>query len=158
MSILKQKLVALLPVIVIVVVFIFSLTMIPTINPHPENLPIALVNEDDGMDVAGQGHMNGGEKLLKGMQTALSAQAQGGEPAVKWVIVDSKEAVTQGLNDKEYYAAVVIPNNFSINQATLQTINPESPKVQIYLSQGTNMAASTAASQLLSGMIDGVNT
>lgn len=158
MSILKQKLVALLPVIVIAVVFIFSLTMIPSINPHPENLPIAVVNEDAGMDVPGQGHMNGGEKLLEGMQTALSAQAKGGEPAAKWIVIDSIEAATQGLNDKEYYAAVVIPNNFSTNQATLQTPDPESPKVQIYVSQGANMAAANAASQLLSGMIDGLNT
>ncbi|NIK79219.1 YhgE/Pip-like protein [Paenibacillus castaneae] len=158
MSILKQKLVALLPIIVTVVVFIFSLTIIPSINPHPENLPIAVVNEDEGMDVPGQDHMNGGEKLLEGMQTALSAQAKGGEPAVKWVQVDSIEAATQGLNEKKYYAAVVIPNHFSINQATLQTADPESPKVQIYISQGANMAAANAASQLLSGMIDGLNT
>ncbi|WP_141505652.1 YhgE/Pip domain-containing protein [Paenibacillus luteus] len=158
MSIFKQKLVALLPVLVIAIVFIFSLTMIPSINPHPENLPIAVVNEDAGIDIPDQGHVNGGEKLLEGMQSALSEKNNGGEPTAKWITVDSIEAATQGLNDKKYYAAVVIPNNFSANQATLQTTAPESPKVQIYVSQGANMTAANAASQLLSGMIDGLNT
>jgi uncharacterized phage infection (PIP) family protein YhgE len=49
MHIPKNRIMILSPVIVLLVVFIFSLTMIPTINPTPKNLPIAIVNEDQGI-------------------------------------------------------------------------------------------------------------
>ncbi|HCX50138.1 MAG TPA: phage infection protein, partial [Bacillus sp. (in: Bacteria)] len=41
----KNKLLFLSPVIALLVVFIFSLTLFPTVQPQPKNLPIAIVNE-----------------------------------------------------------------------------------------------------------------
>ncbi len=44
----NNKLLWLSPVIAILVVFIFSLTLFPTVQPQSKNLPIAIVNEDQG--------------------------------------------------------------------------------------------------------------
>ncbi|MGO4374689.1 phage infection protein, partial [Paenibacillus sp. MCAF20] len=58
MNLFKNKLTLLLPIIVIAVLFIFSLTSIPSINPAPKQLPIAIVNEDEGVDIPNQGNVN----------------------------------------------------------------------------------------------------
>ncbi|PDY11062.1 phage infection protein, partial [Bacillus cereus] len=75
------------------------------------------------------------------------------EPAVKWVEVKNKEAVQKGLNNQEYYAAFVIPKEFSMKQASLRTPQPSSPEVEILINQGMNMAASTMAGQMLNGVV-----
>lgn len=49
MGLFKNRLIVASPLIVIAVIFIFSLAMIPSINPAPHRLPIAIVNEDQGL-------------------------------------------------------------------------------------------------------------
>ncbi|TKI79677.1 YhgE/Pip domain-containing protein, partial [Bacillus mycoides] len=79
------------------------------------------------------------------------------EPAVKWVEVQNKEAVQKGLNNQEYYAALVIPKDFSKKQASLRTPQPSSPEVEIFINQGMNTAASTMAGQMLNAIVDNMN-
>ena len=68
----------------------------------------------------------------------------------------NKEAVQKGLNNKEYYAAV-IPKEFSAKQASLRTPQPSSPEIEIYINQGMNTAASTMAGQILQAIVDNMN-
>ncbi len=58
---------------------------------------------------------------------------------MKWVEVKSKEAVQKGLNNQEYYAALVIPKEFSTKQASLRTPQPSSPEVEIFINQGNKL-------------------
>ena len=69
----------------------------------------------------------------------------------------NKEAVQKGLNNKEYYAALVIPKEFSAKQASLRTPQPSSPEIEIYINQGMNTAASTMAGQILQAIVDNMN-
>jgi uncharacterized phage infection (PIP) family protein YhgE len=50
----KNKLVLVSPIIALAVIFIFSLTLFPSVQPQPKNLPIAIVNEDEGMEIPNQ--------------------------------------------------------------------------------------------------------
>ena len=61
------------------------------------------------------------------------------------------------MDEQKYYAALVIPKDFSANQASLRTPAPSSPEVQIYNNQGMNTAASTMAGQVLNGVVDSMN-
>ncbi|MBS4201339.1 DUF3533 domain-containing protein [Bacillus sp. FJAT-49732] len=151
---LKSKLVLLSPIIALAVIFIFSLTLFPSVQPQPKNLPIAIVNEDQGVEIPNQPKMNMGQTIVDMIQKSSKTDK---DPAVKWVEVKNKEAVQKGLDNQKYYATLVIPEDFSAKQASLQTPEPSLPEVQIYINQGMNMAASTAAGQILNGVVDNMN-
>ncbi len=151
---LKNKLLFLSPIIALLVVFIFSLTLFPSVQPKPKNLPIAIVNEDQGVEIPNQAKMNMGQTIVDMIKKTSKTDE---EPAVKWVEVKNKESVQKGLNNQEYYAALVIPKDFSTKQASLRTPQPSSPEVEIYINQGMNTAASTMAGQMLNGVVDNMN-
>lgn len=151
---LKNKLLLLSPIIALAVIFIFSLTLIPSVQPQPKNLPIAIVNEDEGMEIANQPKVNMGESIVNMIQK--SAKTEEGN-AVNWVEVKSIEAVQKGLDNKKYYASLVIPKDFSAKQASLRTPRPSSPEVEIWINQGMNTAASAMAGQILNGVVDNMN-
>lgn len=157
MKILKEKMIIGLPLIVLAVVFIFCLTMIPSVNPTPKNLPIAIVNEDNGVELPNQTKLNMGQTIVENIKHAAKAQS-GEEAAVKWIEVKSYGEVQNGLNNQKYYAALIIPKDFSKKQASLQTANPSSPKVQILVNQGMHATASNMAGQMLNAVVDSVNT
>ncbi|MGW6191067.1 YhgE/Pip domain-containing protein [Bacillus cereus] len=150
----KNKLLLLSPVIALLVVFIFSITLFPTVQPKPKNLPIAIVNEDQGVEIPNQAKMNMGQTIVDMIKKTSKTDE---EPVVKWVEVKNKESVQKGLNNQEYYAALVIPKDFSTKQASLRTPQPSSPEVEIYINQGMNTAASTMAGQMLNGVVDNMN-
>ncbi|MEK4707784.1 YhgE/Pip domain-containing protein [Bacillus sp. FSL R10-2780] len=150
----KNKLLLLSPVVALLVVFIFSLTLFPTVQPKPKNLPIAIVNEDQGVEIPNQAKMNMGQTIV---DTIKKTSKSDEEPAVKWVEVKNKESVQTGLNNQEYYAALVIPKDFSVKQASLRTPQPSSPEIEILINQGMNTAASTMAGQMLNGVVDNMN-
>ncbi|MGN4446749.1 YhgE/Pip domain-containing protein [Bacillus cereus group sp. MYBK79-1] len=151
---LKNKLLLFSPVIALLVVFIFSLTLFPTVQPKPKNLPIAIVNEDQGVEIPNQPKMNMGQTIVDNMKKTSKLEE---EPAVKWVEVKDKESVQQGLSNQEYYAALVIPKDFSAKQSSLRTPQPSSPEVEIFINQGMNTVASTMAGQMLNGVVDNMN-
>lgn len=153
MGLFKNRLIVTLPLIVMAVIFIFSLAMIPSINPAPHRLPIAIVNEDQGLTAS---NVNMGDTVVSNIQSATSANSDG-EPAMKWIEVGSEEKVKAGLDNQEYYAALVIPEDFSEKQASLMTPDPSSPRVRIYINQGMNASASSMAEQMLDQAIRGMN-
>lgn len=153
---LKSKLLLVSPIIALAVIFIFSLTLFPTVQPQPKNLPIAIVNEDVGVEIPNQPKMNMGQTIVEMIQKT-SESTKDEDPVVKWVEVKSSEEVEKGLDDQKYYAALVIPKDFSVKQASLQTPTPTSPKVKIFINQGMNTAASTMAGQILNGVVDNMN-
>ncbi|PLT32801.1 YhgE/Pip domain-containing protein [Bacillus sp. V5-8f] len=152
----KNKLLLVSPIIALAIIFIFSLTLFPSVQPQPKNLPIAIVNEDEGLDIPNQPKMNMGQTIIEMMQKT-SATTKDEDPAVKWVEVKSEKEVQKGLDNQKYYAALVIPKDFSAKQASLRTPAPTSPEVQIFINQGMNTAASTMAGQVLNGVVDNMN-
>jgi YhgE/Pip-like protein len=152
----KNKLVLALPLIALAVIFLFSMTLFPTIQPQPKNLPIAIVNEDEGVEIPNQPAMNMGKTFVDMIQES-SASTKDEEAVVKWIEIKSNEEVQKGLDDQKYYGALVIPKDFSAKQASLQTPAPSTPEVQIFINQGMNMPAATMAAQVLNGVVDNLN-
>ncbi|MCC2683652.1 MAG: hypothetical protein K0R75_551 [Paenibacillaceae bacterium] len=156
MNIFKNKLVLISPIIAIFIIFVFLLTLFPSVQVQPKNLPIAIVNEDQGIEIENQPTINMGQTIVDMMQKT-SNSTSGEDPAVKWLEVKNAEEVQNGLDNQKYYAALVIPKDFSIKQASLRTPSPTSPEVQILINQGMNPAASTIAGQILNGIVDNLN-
>ena len=46
----------------------FFLTLFPTVQPQPKNLPIAIVNEDQGVEIPNQPKMNMGQTIVDNMK------------------------------------------------------------------------------------------
>ena len=156
MKIVKDKIVLMSPIIVLAVIIIFSLTLVPSVNPTPKNLPIAFVNEDEGVTLPNQTTVNLGETIATMIQDTTKT-ADDKETTVKWMSVKNYKEAKKGLDNREYYAALVIPKDFSQKKASLQTPTPTSPEVQILINQGMNTTASTMASQILNGLVDNMN-
>lgn len=150
----KNKLLLISPIIALAVVFIFSLTLFPSVQPQPKNLPIAIVNEDQGVEIPNQAKLNMGQTIVDMIKKSSKTDE---EPAVKWIEVKDTESVQKGLNNRKYYAALVIPSDFSAKQASLRTPQSTSPEVQIYINQGMNTTASTMAGQILNGVVENMN-
>lgn len=152
MKLLKSKFILLSPIIVLAVVLIFGLTLAPSVKPTPKDLSVAFVNEDEGVDIPNQGILNMGDKMADMIEEKTPKDSP-----VKWVAVDSEEEVKRGLDNQKYYAALVIPKNFSAKQASLQTPNPSSPEVHILINQGMNTMASNVTGQILNSIVDTIN-
>ncbi|EKN70925.1 hypothetical protein BABA_03649 [Neobacillus bataviensis LMG 21833] len=152
----KNKLLLVSPIIALAVIFIFSLTLFPSVQPQPKNLPIAIVNEDVGVEIPNQPEMNMGKTIVETMEKNSKATTDE-DPVVKWEEVKTAEEAQKGMDDQKYYAALVIPKDFSAKQASLRTPAPSSPEVQIYINQGMNTAAATMAGQILNGIVDNLN-
>ncbi|MET3546479.1 YhgE/Pip-like protein [Paenibacillus favisporus] len=157
MTLMKQKLVWVLPLIVAAVIFVFSLAMIPTINPTPVRLPIALVSEDQGVTLPNGTATNMGETLTGMIKQQTSSKASADGPAIEWVHVNTEKEAMSGLDEQKYYAALVVPADFSQNQATLLTEKPVQPQLRIYVNQGMSASASTMAGQVLNQIVDTMN-
>ncbi|MEY9867739.1 putative phage infection (PIP) family protein YhgE [Peribacillus sp. B2I2] len=84
----KNKLVLISPIIAFAVIFIFSLTLFPSVQSQPKNLPIAIVNEDEGVEIPNQPKMNMGQTIVEMIQKS-SASTKDRDPTVKWAEVDS---------------------------------------------------------------------
>lgn len=155
MNFLKNKLTFISPIVVIAVLFIFSLTLIPSISPSPKDMPIAIVNEDTGITLPNNTELKMGSTISENIRTQVMPNQ---DTPIKWIEVNSLKEVQKGLDEKKYYAALVIPKDFSKNQASLQTLAPTSPEIKILVNQGLNPTAANLASQMLNGIVDGVNT
>ncbi|MBX9967254.1 YhgE/Pip domain-containing protein [Priestia aryabhattai] len=148
----NQKIIYFSPIIVVAVIFIFILTLIPSASSAPKNLPIAFVNADEGMTVPAKGNVNIGNQIKQNMKDLSTEQS-----SVKWIFVSTPKEVEKGLNNQQYYGALIIPKDFTKKQATLQTAQPDAPAIKLLVNQGKNTAASTIASQVLNGAVDKMN-
>lgn len=156
MKLLKNKLIIILPILIIAILVIFGAVMIPTINPLPVNLPIALVNEDTGMETPDQGRINLGEEISLNIQE-ISKSKSDQDPIIEWIPIASYEQVQDGLDNQKYYAALVIPKDFSQKQVSLQTTTPVSPNITILINQGAFPSAVAMSTQTLNGIVDNLN-
>jgi YhgE/Pip-like protein len=107
MGLLKQKQLWISIVAVFVVLMVFGAAMMGSVlGAKPRDLPVALVVLDEKAEIPGGGTLDVGamvrEKLLA--NTALP---------VKWQIVGSEAAAREGLQEREYYGALVLPVDMS---------------------------------------------
>ncbi|MBQ3322456.1 MAG: YhgE/Pip domain-containing protein [Firmicutes bacterium] len=94
-------------------------------------IPVAVANEDEGADMLGL-NINVGEKFI---------DAINGNDMIGWDVVSSKKKAVDGVYGGDYYAAIVIPEDFSEKMMSFTSGNLEHPKVLFYENQKTNAIA-----------------
>lgn len=96
-------------------------------------IKVALANSDEG--VKGSivpFRVNVGERVV----TSLT-----GSTKIGYVVTDEDDAI-DGVRSGKYYAAVVIPKNFSTNLLSVLTKAPEHPQLDYYVNEKRNAIAS----------------
>ena len=128
----KNKFLFLPFIVAIVATLIFLAAQIPSAKVSPQNLPVALVNEDGG-------------EMATTIVTNLKEKAP---DAVKFVEYDSVKAMKDGMDDRETYGGLVIPADFSDQIAALQS-GDEPAKLEIYINEGVNSNVATSLESIL---------
>lgn len=131
--------------VVLALLFLFVSTAIPSARSNAENLPIGLISEDAGAM---------GGTLLETIQTNAATAGN----AFEFILLEDTEEMDELMDEKELYGAIVIPFDFSEKYATLQTADPESPSMQLYVNQGANATVANVVSQALTTMVTQMNT
>jgi putative membrane protein len=91
------------------------------------DLPVAIVNQDEGAELAGE-RIEIGNDLVNNLKKSNTFDFD---------IVDKKQGY-QGLEDQNYYILVEIPSDFSKNATTLLEDQPEKLQIKYVPNEGAN--------------------
>lgn len=101
------------------------------------NLPVAVVNQDSGYHSSSTNE-NVGNELVKELKN---------NDQVGWKFVDAKTA-EKGLNDKKYYAEIIVPSDFSQKVYSVDTPNPSKAELVYRSRVANNFLADTILSNV----------
>lgn len=146
-KLLKNKFVWLPILVALFIGAYFSITAIPSTHMKVNDLPIAIVNEDQGTT---------GKNLTKQITTKNSSNSS--KMSIKWTFFNSQEDLLKEMNKEKYYGAIVIPKNFSANLQSLMTPNPKKAKLKIIINQGMGTTITTQVNTALTEMTHQINT
>ncbi|MBI5973254.1 ABC transporter permease [Staphylococcus caledonicus] len=141
MNIFKSKLLWLAPVAAILLLAIFALAFYPAFNPKPKEMPIAIVNNDKGVDIQGN-KVNIGKKIEDKLMDSDS-------DTVKWVKVDKESDIKKGLEDEKYYGAAIFNKDFSKDaMSKTQKVVMDSKKAEMKEKVESGEVPAAAAKQM----------
>lgn len=114
---------------------------------NTDNIPIAVVNKDQGAQLAGE-DFNIGNSLAKSLQENRD---------MKWTFTDEESAIS-GVEASDFYGAIIIPENFSQNLTTiLNGANPEKPTFDFYINNKKNPIAPIIVNKAAGTIQDSIN-
>jgi putative membrane protein len=104
---------------VLALIFYAYLGAVVSPEENLEDLPIALVNEDRGGDLAGK-DANLGDHVVKKV-TGPDSPAAG---TVEWARPGTRGEALEGIGNDEYYSAIVIPADYKRRISNLADRRP----------------------------------
>lgn len=133
----------------------------------PPNIPIAVVNEDEGAEMQGE-QTNLGEEVEKRI-TSPDSPAPG---FVKWKQLGNRQAALDEISTGEAYAAIVIPKDYSKSLTSLsgpppgsgsgppqggEPPKPEAANIELLTSPAVRPATTGAVEDAFNGIVGGVS-
>ena len=127
----KGVLFSLIGVLLIPIVYV-AVLLSSTWGPYDylNNLPVALVNNDEGA-TSGDDPINVGDDLVADLKKSNT---------LGWAFVSSEEA-QKGLETQDYYMVIEIPKDFSQKVTTVLDANPQVPELKYIQNEGLNFMA-----------------
>ena len=149
MTLLKQKKLWLGIVAVFIVLMVFGAAMMGSIvGAKPKDLPVAIVVLDKQVELPTGGSLAVGERIR---ETLMSNQ----KVPVVWKEAHSEAEARAGLDNREYYGALILPNDLSSGILSLAGPSPKPATVKIITNEGMNVQASSAVKQMLEAAMKG---
>lgn len=147
---------------VVAVVVIIGLSILPSLyawfnilsnwDPYSSkatsNLKIAVFSEDKGTKIEGI-EINIGDTVIEGLQS---------NKVIGWVFSDSAKDATDGVYSGEYYAALIISENFTKDMMGFLDGNVKHPKITYYENEKKNAIAPKITSKAKTAVQGEVNS
>jgi len=141
MAIFKQKIIWIGTLIVLVVLVVFGAAMMGSVlGAKPKQVPVALVVLDKSVELPGGGTLAVGDMLKE----KLTSNAM---LPIAWTVVGSEAEARAGLDDRQYYGALIVPADLSAGVASLASASPKPATVKIVANEGLNTQAATVVKQ-----------
>jgi YhgE/Pip-like protein len=133
----------------------------------PPTIPIAVVNEDEGAEMNGQ-PMSLGEEVAK----RITAPDSPAPPFVKFTRLSDHAAALNGLEEGNFYAAIVLPKDYSQRLASMsgppagtqpsgaptgQPATPQPAEIELVTSPAVRPSATALIEDAFSGIVGGVS-
>lgn len=141
MRLFKEKLAWAAPIAVILIIALFSVNLFAQGNPQVKNLPVAFIVNDAGEHV----------DAVKTAVEQMGKGVDGAEPMIAFT-TEKEEDIEKLFDDKEYYAALVIPEGYNDSIQNALT-NNSAATIKVYINQGFNMTGANVAKTALNGLI-----
>ncbi|EST12736.1 YhgE/Pip domain-containing protein [Sporolactobacillus laevolacticus] len=133
-------------VLIMLVLSLFSFAQFgPSSTAKVKGLKVAIVNEDRGTQ---------GKTIQSKLQESFSKK----DSPIKLVKLSSSHAAKKALDNKEYYGAVIIPEHFTNQLASLQTPKPQPAQIEFWINQGMNAQAANIVQTVLNKVSIKLNT
>lgn len=147
---------------VVALVIIMGLSIIPALyawfnilsnwDPYGESatsqMKIAVYSEDQGVSV-GSVQVNIGDSVIGGLEA---------NSTIGWVFAENRDETLAGVYSGEYYAALIIPEDFTVNMISFLNGDPEHPKILYYENSKKNAIATKITSKVKNTVQQQVNT
>ncbi|SFX81571.1 ABC-2 family transporter protein [Thermoactinomyces sp. DSM 45891] len=108
-------------------------------------LPVALVNEDQGGIYKGE-RENLGNELVDEIKEKIE---------VNWHVVNRSEA-KEGVEGDKYFLAIIIPSDFTERSLSITTSNPKKAKLNFIRNEGKNYVAGQIAMRIENELSTGI--
>lgn len=146
---------------VVALVVIMGLSVLPCLygwfnilsnwDPYGEEatsrMQIAVVSEDKGQSIEGL-EVNIGDKVVDGLKQNHS---------IGWVFVNNSQDALYGVNSGDYYAAIVIPEDFTANMLGFLSDSVTHGQIEYYENEKKNAIAPKITSKAQQAVLSQVN-
>src|SRR5699024_7902953 len=136
--------------VVILVPLVYAAIMLsPKWGPYDnlDNLPVAVVNNDEGAVKDGE-KINVGDELIENLQ---------GNKELGWDFVTTEEA-QRGMERMEYYMMIEVPPNFSENALTVLDDEPQRPELKFTQNEGLHFMAAQVTDSAVESLKNQLST
>jgi YhgE/Pip-like protein len=99
---------------VLAIIYFAYLTAIASPEENLKDLPIALINEDEGGMLGGE-EVNLGHRVVE----KITAPDSPAPPFVRWTRIGDRAAALKGVEEGTFYAAIVLPKDYSQHLASM---------------------------------------
>lgn len=111
-------------------------------------IKVAVASEDEGCDVLGL-HVNIGQLVLQGLES---------NNQMGWVFVDDAQTALDGVYAGDYYAALVIPAEFTGDFTSILEGDLRHPQIQYYENEKKNAIAPKITNKAKTAVQEQINT
>ena len=112
------------------------------------NIKVAVASEDAGAELLGL-HLNIGSLVLDGLKS---------NDQMGWVFVDDQETALEGVYAGDYYAALIVPEDFTDDFVSLLDGALEHPQIQYYENEKKNAIAPKITSKAKTAVQEEINS
>lgn len=114
---------------------------------HVDQIKVAIVSEDNGYDMKGK-NLNIGENLVDNLKSNKS---------LDWVFEKDRHAAEEGVKRGEYYASIVVPEDFTEKITSISRGEPTKANVEYTVNEKINAISPKITNSGASAVVNNIN-